>query len=87
MLIIMNIDWFGTPEGFEKYKKDWQKACKETKGIKSTKLYTSHQARYHYSWVTEADSYEAFMSTNRAMPPRNRKDLTHVNVEVFTEVT
>jgi len=82
----MSMDWFGTPEGFEKFKKDFQKTCKETKGIKSTKLYTSHQARYHYSWITECDSYEAIMEVNRKLPPRNRNEMTHAVLEVFTEM-
>jgi len=86
LIVIMSMDWFGTPEAFEKYKKDFQKACKETKGIKSTKLYTSHQARYHYAWITETDSYDAMMETNRKMPPRNRNEMTHAVLEVFTEI-
>ena len=86
MIVIMSMDWFGTPESFEKFKKDWQKACSETKGIKSSKLYTSHQARYHYAWITETDSYESVMEANRKLPPRNRNEMTHASLEIFTEM-
>jgi hypothetical protein len=50
------------------------------------KLYTPHQARYHYAWIIETDSYEAVMAAMTKMPPRNRNELTHSVVEVFTEM-
>ena len=68
MMVITYFDWFGTPEALEKWNKAWEKACQETKGIKSTKLYTSHQARYHFAWITETDSYDAIMEANRKFP-------------------
>jgi hypothetical protein len=82
----MYFDWFGTPEALEKWTTAWKKACKETAGIKSTKLYTSHQARYHYSWIMEMDSYDNMMEAMTKMPERDRKDLTHAVIEVFTEM-
>lgn len=86
MIVITYLDWFGTPEDFEKHKEAWKKACKETAGVKSTKLYTSHQARYHYAWITEADTYDAVMKANSKMPPRDRKTMTHAVTEIFTEM-
>jgi len=74
------------PSGLEKNKEAWHKACKETKGVKSTKLYTFHQARYHYAWITEADSYGALMEANSKMPTRDRNAMTHAIIEVFTEM-
>ena len=86
MMLITYFDWFGTQADLEKNKAAWHKACKETKGIKSTKLYTSHQARYHYAWITEADSYGALMEANMKMPPRDRNAMTHAIIEVFAEM-
>ncbi len=86
MIVITYFDWFGAPEDLEKVKEAWTKACKETAGIKSTKLYTSHQARYHYAWITEADTYDAVMKANQKMPPRDRKVMTHAVTEIFTEM-
>jgi hypothetical protein len=86
MIVITYFDWFGTPEKLKTNNEAWHKACKETKGIKSTKLYTSHQARYHYAWITETDSYEAIMEANNKMPPRNRNEMTHAVIEVFSEM-
>ena len=86
MILITYFDWFGTPADFEKVNEAWHKACKETKDVKSTKLYTSHQARYHYAWITEADSYGALMEANSKMPTRDRNAMTHAIIEVFTEM-
>jgi len=86
VILITYLDWFGTPEDFEKFKEAWQKACEETEGVKSTKLYTSHQARYHYAWITKADSYGALLEANSKMPTRDRNVMTHAVIEVFTEM-
>lgn len=86
MIIVTYLDWFGTPEGFEKYREAWRNACEETEGVKSTKLYTSHQARYHYAWISEVDSYGALLEATSKMPPRDRNELTHAIIEVFTEM-
>ncbi len=86
MLVIVSVDWFGTQEAFEKYKKDWMKVCEETSGVKSTKLYTSHQARYHYAWFTKTESYGAVMEAFSKMPARDRNVMTHSVIEVFTEM-
>ncbi len=64
MLMISYIDWFGTDEEFEKFKKVWEDACKEAKGVHSTKCYLPHSAKYHYAWFTKADSYADMMEAN-----------------------
>lgn len=86
MLLITYFDWFGTPEDLEKFTIAWEKASDETSGMNFTKLYTSHQARYHYAWVTKADSYEALMMANSKMPERYRNVMTHAVIEVLTEM-
>jgi hypothetical protein len=86
MLVVMYYDWFGTPEAMEKWNTAWKKACDETKGMKSVKLYTSHQARYHYAWIMEMDSYDNIMQAMTKMPERDRNALTHAVMEVFTEM-
>ena len=82
----MYYDWFGTPEALEKWNTAWKKACSETKGIKSVKHYTSHQARYHYAWIMEMDSYDNLMKVMPKMPERDRSALTHAVMEIFNEV-
>jgi len=86
MIVVWYLDWFGTQEEFDKYCAAWKKACKETPGIKSTKLYQSHQARYHYAWITETDIYDTVMKASEKMPPRNRQALTHQVTEIFSEI-
>ena len=86
MIVINYFDWFGTPEDLEKNKEAWIKACEETEGVKSTKLYTSHQARYHYAWITKTESYDKVLEAWGKMPPRDRNVLTHAVLEVFSEV-
>ena len=86
MLVVTYFDWFGTPEDLEKHKETYIKVCEEIEGIKSTKLYTSHQARYHYAWITKTKSYDLMMEAMGKMPPRDRNVLTHAILEVFTEV-
>jgi len=86
MIVINYFDWFGSQEELEKVNEAWRKACEETEGIKSTKLYTSHQARYHYAWIIKTDSYDKVMEANSKMPPRDRNKLTHAVTEIFTEM-
>ncbi len=86
MIVITYFDWFGTPEDLEKHKKAWTKACEEIEGIKSTKLYTSHQARYHYAWITKTKSYDLIMDAMGKMPTRDRNVMTHAVLEVFTKM-
>jgi len=86
VLLITYFDWFGSPDDLEKFTKAWEKACDETSGMNSTKLYTSHQARYHYAWVTDADSYEALMKANSLMPERDRNVMTHAVIEVLSKM-
>ncbi len=85
MIVIGYWDWFGTPEEFEEHQTAWKKAAKEVPGIKSTKLYSPHQARYHYAWITEADSYDSVLKALAKMPKRDRNSLTHQVAEIFTE--
>ena len=86
MIVITYFDWFGTPEELEKFNEAWRKVCEEAEGVKSTKLYTSHQARYHYAWITKTDSYDAVSEANSKMPPRDRNVMTHAVTEIFTEM-
>jgi hypothetical protein len=86
MIVIWYLDWFGTKDGFEKLSDAWKKACKEVPSIKSTKLYQSHQARYHYAWITECEGYDSISKASSKMPPRDRKDLTHQVTEIFSEI-
>jgi hypothetical protein len=89
MLMISYIDWFGTDEEFEKFKKVWEDACKEAKGVHSTKCYIPHTAKYHYAWFTKADSYADMMEANNialSKLPRDRNKMTHSVVEVFQEM-
>ena len=85
MLVVMHYDWFGSKEKLDKWKTAWKKACKETDGISSCKHYTPHQARYHYSWVMEIDSYDRIMEAMGKMPERDRNDLTHSILEIYSE--
>ena len=82
----MYYDWFGTKEAFDKWTNAWKKACNDTKGITSCKHYTSHQARYHYAWIMEVNSYDNAMEAMSKMTiERDRNALTHAIFEVFTE--
>jgi len=86
VIVITYFDFFGTPEDLEKYKESWTKAFEGTEGVKSTKLYTSHQARYHYAWITKTESYDKLMEAWMKMPPRDRNVLTHQITEIFSEM-
>ena len=86
MLVVMNYDWFGTNAELDKWKTAWKKVCTDTKGITSCKNYTSHQARYHFSWIMEMDSYDRIMEAMSKMPmERDRNVLTHSVLEIFVE--
>ena len=85
MLVVLHYDWFGSKEALYKWDAAWAKACKDIEGISSCKKYTSHQARYHYSWIMKMDSYDRIMEALDKMPERDRNALTHSVLEIFTE--
>jgi hypothetical protein len=88
MLIISYIDWFGSDEEFEKFKKVWEEACEKTEGVHSTKLLVPHSGKYHYAWFTKADSYAHLLKANQVALgklPRDRNKMTHSVNEIFTE--
>lgn len=85
MIVITYIDFFGSDEELEKIKAAWKKACKETEGVDWTEFYLPHQARYHYAWITKAESYAKMMEANSKMPTRDRNIMTHSVNEIFTE--
>ncbi len=89
MILIRYFDWFGTNEALEKEREAWIKASKEMEGINSIRLVTSYQARYHYAWMIETDSYDNLQELNsraRKYNPRDKKVLTHTIVEIFDEL-
>jgi hypothetical protein len=89
VLVIAYFDWFGKPEDFEKFKKARKEACDEIRGVKHLGTYSSHQARYHYAWIEEMDSYDrrSEISTKfrEKVGPRDRNRMTYVSAEIFTE--
>ena len=91
MLVITYFDWFGTPEYFEKFKNARKEACNEIKGVKHLGTYSSHQARYHYAFIEEMDSYDrrADISSKvweKLESSRDRNVITHASAEIFNEV-
>ena len=90
MLTIRYFDFFGEPEDFEKFKKARKEACDGIKGVKHLGTYSSHQARYHYAWIEEWDSYDRGPDISskfrEIVGPRDRSRVTHTIIEIFTEV-
>lgn len=89
MLIIAYFDWFGKPEDFEEFKKARKEACDEIEGVEHLGTYSSHQAKYHYAFIEEMDSYDRRAEISKRfrdkVGPRDRKRMTHVSAEIFTE--
>jgi hypothetical protein len=91
VLVITYFDWFGKPEDFEKFKKARKEACKEIEGVKHLGTYSSHQARYHYAFIEEMDSYDRRAEISSKVweileSSRDRNVITHAMAEIFTEV-
>ena len=90
MLVVLYFDYFADQEDFEKLKKTRKEVCDKIDGVKHLGTYTSHQARYHYAFIEEWDSYEKMMEigpkVNEIMGPRDRKVMSHAIVEVFTKM-
>jgi hypothetical protein len=90
MLVIVYFDWFGKHEDFERYKKAREKACAEIEGVKHLGTYASHQARYHYAFIEEWNSYDRRREISQKLTniygPRDRSILTHASFEVFTKM-
>lgn len=90
MLVIMYFDYFADQAAFEKLKKARKEACAKVKGVKHLGTYTSHQARYHYAFIEEWDSYDKMMEISpkvqEIMGPRDRNVMTHAVLEIFSEM-
>ena len=90
MLVVLYFDWFGKPEDFEKFKNARKEACEKVEGAKHLGTYTSHQARYHYAWIEEWDSYDRLRDIGELFHektgPRDRNVVTHAIIEVFSKV-
>ena len=90
VLVILYFDYFGKPEDFEKLKKTRKEACAGIEGVKHLGTYTSHQARYHFAFIEEWDSYDRRLDigskVREIVGPRDRNVMTHAIIEVFTEV-
>jgi hypothetical protein len=84
MLLISYFDFFGEEAELKKWDKEWKKASKETDGIKFMGRYASHQARYHWCYIFETDSYDKMMEAYGKIPlERNYNVITHNIVEAF----
>ena len=91
MLVVVYFDWFGKPEDFEKFKNARKEACSEIEGVKHLGTYSSHQARYHYAFIEEWNSYDRRREIGQKTwgkygGSRDRTVITHVSFEIFTEV-
>lgn len=90
MLVVTYFDWFGTSEDFEELKKVRKEVCEGIDGVKHLGAYMSHQARYHYAWIEEWDSYDRAIDISSKLTeklgPRDRNVVTHAITEIFTEV-
>ena len=80
--VAVYFDWKGTND--EKIKK----ACDENDDIEYKGLYAPHQGKYHWVRYLEVKDYFEWMSyMGSKTPPRDRKNLTHSEIEVFTEAS
>ena len=90
MLVITYFDWFGEPEDFEKFKNARKEVCAGIKGAKHLGTYASHQAKYHYAFIEEYDSYDRRAEISSKVweklgSSRDRNVITHSSSEIFTE--
>jgi hypothetical protein len=84
MIITMNFDFFGEDKDLKEWDEDWKKACSKTEGIEYKGRYSSHQARYHWTYFHEADSYDRMMQAMQNMTlTRDRNVLSHAVLEIF----
>ena len=83
MIVTMHVDWFG--DGIKGYDDDWKKACDTTDGVKFMGRYVSHQAKYHYTYFFEVDSYDKLMEAmGKLGTARDRNVMTHASLEIFS---
>jgi hypothetical protein len=84
MLLISSFDFFGDEALLKKWDAAWKKACEETKGITYKGRYASHQARYHYCYIYESDSYDKLMEAfGKISMKRDYNVITHNVLEAF----
>jgi len=90
MLVILYFDYFGKQEDFEKLKKVRKEVCDKIEGVNHLGTYTSHQARYHYAFIEEWDSYDRMNDigpkVEAIMGPRDRNVMSHAIIEIFSKM-
>lgn len=86
LLVAIYFDWKGTNEELKEYEEKIKKACSETEDIEYKGLYAPHQKKYHWVRYLKVKDYWKWMSHMSSKgPPRDRKKLTHSQIEVFTK--
>jgi hypothetical protein len=86
MLVIIYYDWFGTKEGLDAWKENWEKACSENEEVKSCKHYSPNQQKWHWAYIMEVDCYETVSDVaKQSANERDYSTLTHSEIEVFRE--
>lgn len=84
MILTMNVDYYGDDAGLKAYDEAYKKACAETDGIKYKGRYSSHQARYHWTYFFKSDSYDKLGEVfEKIKIIRDRKLFSHGVVEAF----
>jgi len=84
--VAVYFDWEGTNDELKERESKIEKACSETDDIKYLGLYAPHQRKYHWVRHLKVKDYWKWLSyMSSKMPPRDRKKLTHSEIEVFTK--
>ncbi len=84
MILTVSIDYYGDDAGLKKWDEAYKKSCAETAEIKYKGRYSSHQARYHWVYFFEADSYDKLPEAwGKITIVRDRKLLSHAVIEAF----
>ena len=84
MMVLMNLDWYGTVEGLEELTELWKKQAEKTEGVEFKARLSPWNKKYHWTMVLKVDNiacYHDFMSTWDY--DRDFSVLTHGVVDIY----
>lgn len=86
MIILVNIDWYGTAEKLKKFDEAWKKATEKVEGAKFMGRYAPWNSKYHWTYFTKVTDMGAWMKLNEVFEwDRDYKELTHQVVDIYQE--
>ena len=85
MMVLLHIDWAGTPEELKELDEAYKKACEKTEGVDYKGRLVPWNAKYHFTYFLEMDDIRGLYNMNQNMVfDRDYVMMTHGEYEIYS---